>query len=191
MALPDNVASTRAVTAAMLPPDDLTTDPLEDWEQGPIAINDVTAGLQARRWRLFVTGDEVSLQPDGGDAQLVFTQAGITRVALAFDQSGRPTVGYQIGTAGNLRWFDTQVNAFVTTSLGALRDLNLTLDDKRASQLTASDIIVAYLRDGGCYYRQQRDRYGVERLLKAGLLSTTRLVRVGMNAVNRLQFDLL
>jgi hypothetical protein len=44
------------------------------------------------------------------------------------------------------------------------------------------------MRGTSLYYRQQRDRYEVEYLLKTGL--NAKLVRVGMNKGYRLQFML-
>lgn len=188
--LPNNAASTTRMPAEFLPPDDLATDPLEDFELGPVAINDVTQGLRARRWRLFYEAATVKLQPDGGSPTSLFSLADLERIALAFDQLGRPHVAYTAGGTAYLRWYDPLAAAFVTTSFGDARDLRLTLDDKRQAAAASSDIILAYLRGSSLYYRQQRDRYATERQLATGLPAYVTLKRVGLARNNRLQFDL-
>jgi hypothetical protein len=61
------------------------------------------------------------------------------------------------------------------------------LDDKRPLQNAVSDVILAYTRSGNLYFRAQRDRYLVEYPLATAVTGT--LDKVGMNTVNRLQFE--
>jgi hypothetical protein len=188
--LPDNVASSTRLPGDYLPPDQIGNDPLQDFELAGIALNDPSQGLQARVWRCYYAGtQDVMIEPAGGDATLVFTLAGITRLALAFDQNMRPHIAYTKDGEGFLRWYDPVPQAFVTTNFGAIRDLRLSLDDKRAFADNTSDIILAYLSGTGLFYRQQRDRFQTERQLASNLPATSRLRRVGMGRGLRMQFD--
>lgn len=197
MALPNNAASSVGVSDLMLPPDDQVTTPLEDFERGGIAVNNPSAGLNARDWRCFVdetNGADVYLQPAGGVAVLIFSVPGVTAVTFTFDQQMRPAVVYRLGSSVLLRWFDPTQNSFVTTNYGDLKDPKLSFDDKRITQVAdRGDIIFAYLRQIGgtlgLYYRQQRDRFNIEYTLRTGLPVNTRLRAVGMNRNLRMQFE--
>lgn len=164
-----------------------TLQPLIDYEMGGRAINDTSAGLQYQLWRVRVDEDVVYLGPDGGNEQPAFIRPGITEVALAFDQNMQPVIAFTQGGQAWLWWFDGTVPGMVFTSILGAVNPRVTLDDKRRGQTSSSDVILAYLRAGSLYYRQQRDRYQTEYLLTAnppcGGLAT-----LCMSAGGRLQF---
>nr|DAW21676.1 MAG TPA: Tail fiber protein [Caudoviricetes sp.] len=192
MALPQNQASALSVAGTILPPDDQVSVQTEDFEQGGVAIQDASAGLMSHRWRCWVQGIDIRLQRDGAGEIVLFQQANVEAVSLAFDQNMRPHVAYMLsGGALFLRWYDTVIQQYVTTAFGNGRNPRLTLDDKRIEQVQASDVIFAYIRDSGLYYRQQRDRFAVERLLKSNLPDNTRLKNIGMGSNLRLHFELV
>jgi hypothetical protein len=120
---------------------------------------------------------------------VVFNAIGVTELSLAFDQNMRPFVAFtQLGQA-KFRWYDTVLGANRITDLN-VNDYSprCTMDDKREMQtsLGSNDIILAYMRAGSLYYRQQRDRYENEYLLMANV--NAQFLRVGMNRGKRLQF---
>ncbi|KWV45083.1 hypothetical protein [Stenotrophomonas maltophilia] len=164
-----------------------TLQPLIDYEMGGRAINDTSAGLQYQLWRVRVDEDVVYLGPDGGNEQPAFIRPGITEVALAFDQNMQPVIAFTQGGQAWLWWFDGTVPGMVFTSILGAVNPRVTLDDKRRGQTSSSDVILAYLRAGSLYYRQQRDRYLTEYLLTAnppcGGLAT-----LCMSTGGRLQF---
>lgn len=189
--LPNDAISTPPVLAAYLSPDGERTDALEDYEQGGVGLQDTSAGLGAYRWRGWFSGGAVYLQRDGLAAALIDTPADVVEFAFAFDQSMRPVTAYQ--TSGGtllLRYYDTLALAYATVSFGAGRNPRLTLDDKRLSQSSSSDVIFAYARDGGVYYRQQRDRYLTERLVASSSDGDLVLRNIGMTENLRLKFDI-
>jgi hypothetical protein len=57
--------------------------------------------------------------------------------------------------------------------------------------LALNDVILFYIKDGALFYRQQRDRYGVERRLCDCPNTTIRIERVSMNTLNRLQIEFI
>lgn len=190
MSLPGNVPSSIPLAGLYLPPDDRVTTGAEDFEDGGVAVQDRSQGLSGHTWRIWVDGLDVNLQREGAAATVLFQASGITEVALAFDQSMRPSVAYTVGGTLYLRWYDSVASAYVTTAFGAGKNPRLALDDKRLSQITRSDVIFAYLRNGGLYYRQQRDRYGVEYTLRTGIGAGIRLRNIGMSMNLRMQFEL-
>ena len=189
--LPQNRASTLPIPGPSQPGDDARSVLLVDQELGGVAINDASQGLAVQLWTVSYVGVDVILTSQFGSSSVLFSAAGITELALAFDQNMRPTVAYR--QTGNvfLRWWDTTEAAYVVTDFGVGVSPRLCIDDRRPSQTGNSDVIFAYIRDEALYYRQQRDRYLVERLLRDELSPSTRLKSVGMNRNWRLQFELI
>jgi hypothetical protein len=70
------------------------------------------------------------------------------------------------------------------------RSPRLTLDDKRSSQFGNSDVMFGYMRGQSLCYRQQRDRYTIERVLRTDLPEDIRLKNIGMMSNWRLKFNL-
>lgn len=163
------------------------TDLLTDYERGGAGINDAGQGLDAQQWTLTYTAPDVIVTDETGHETMLFSQPGITELALAFDQNMHPFVAFVDGVGAHYWWFDTTSGAQVFTDL----PLDAThpracIDDHRALEIAMSDIILAYQRGGALYYRQQRDRFATEYLLMAD--AGGELVSVGMSTGLRLQF---
>lgn len=192
--LPGNVLSTTPRPSRFSGARSGATSKTIDYEDGGRAIQDTTQGLLYQRWRarLFNAG-----KPDAYvmlDAREVpefewLTVPGMEEISFTFDPSMRPTVAYVTDGQAYLNWYDTVANAYVTTMLAAdVETPRVTLDDKRflgSEGYQRSDVILAYTRGGNLYYRQQRDRYTIERLLKTDV---TPLIKIGFNRQLRLQF---
>lgn len=189
--LPQNRASTLPIPGLSQPGDDARSVLLVDQELGGVAINDASQGLSVQLWTISYAGVNVTLTSQSGSSSVLFSAAAITELALSFDQNMRPTVAYRQGGNVFLRWWDTTEAAYVVTDFGPGFSPRLCLDDRRPSQIGNSDVIFAYIRSGALYYRQQRDRYEVERMLRNELPPSTRLKSVGMNRNWRLQFELI
>lgn len=191
--LPGNVASSLAISSEFMPPDDGVTGPLIDYERGGIALNDPSQGLNVINWSCYVAANnqDVMVKPEGGSEILVFTQPGIERLSFAFDQNMRATVAYQIGANCYLRWYDSAIPGFTTTTFANVRDPRLSLDDKRPTQVALnSDIIFAYIRGEFLCYRQQRDRFLTEYVLRGFVQPNVHLRNIGMGENLRMQFEL-
>ena len=192
--IPENRLSSTPVVAELYAPDDREVDsPLLDYELGGVALQDASEGLRVKEWTCYadgVTGNVYLVAPGVFDT-LVFTAPGISELSLAFDQNMRPFIAYvQVGQA-KFRWYDTVTGQNVITTLDpGDRNPRCCMDDKRPEQTAqgSNDIILAYTRAGSLYYRQQRDRYEVERLLTSDLPGAGRLLRVGMAKNLRLHF---
>lgn len=189
--LPEDRSSSISFGGIYLPPDERNTSPLVDYEIGGLAINNAAGGLMQRVWKSWVDGVNVMLQPEGGEPILLFTAVDITELALAFDQNMQWSIGYIQAGLLKLRWFDSLAGGYTTSVFTTARNPRMTLDDKRPQTLSRSDVILAYLRDNSLYYRQQRDRFLIERELRDNIYPGMRLKSIGMNKNLRLQFELV
>lgn len=197
MSLPGNALPNTAPPARMLAPDSFPRPSLlVDFERGGIAIQDPSQGLDVRDWQADYVGGAVRVYPLGNPvlAQTLFSAAGITELSISFDQNMRPLVAYMVGADAFLWWFDPVPNAVVTTALAAgVRSPALTLDDKRAFATFANlnDVLLFYIRAGGLYYRQQRERFQTERLVgPTDIPDAVFIRRAGMNTQLRVQVEL-
>lgn len=194
MGVPYHGISDVPFPAAFLSPDSADVLPTVSLELGGVALNDASSGRQVQDWRAWIEGGTTikvaplpSLTPE---TTLVSGGVNITTVSLAFDSNMQPTVAYLEDGTLKLRWYDLTVNGFVTTSFPGCSQGRVSSDDKRAGQEGASDVLFSYLRAGSLYWREQRDRYLVERLVGV-VPAGFRLVTMGMNALGRMQWRLV
>jgi len=163
-----------------------------DFEDGPIHLNDPSEGLLYQTWMSKVVNDQVVLSADNYSETVIFSAPSISDFSIAFNQNGQLNYCYvQEGTT-YLYWYDASVSGYVTTNFGStMRTPKVTLDDKRSGASGASDIIFAYIKisDNKLYFRQQRDRFQIERLLDAGPFIS--IERMYFNVNNALQFKLV
>lgn len=191
--LPQNTVSSVAVSSAFLSPDISAPNPLLDYERGGIALNDPSQGLNVQDWTCFIAanGTDVQIRPGAAAPITIFSQGGIEELSFAFDQNMRVFIAYRVGDVSYLRWFDSVPQTYVTTSYAATRNPKLSLDDKRTTQIALnSDIIFAYMRGNTVYYRQQRERFQTERIVRSGVPDGLGLVRIGMGVNLRFQFEI-
>lgn len=196
MSLPGNTLSTPAVPANLLMPDSvLQVNRTIDYERGGLAIGDSSQGIDYQTWRISLNGIDVQISPEHHDSEIVlFTALNVSEVALAFDQNMQPAVAYIANNQAKLYWYDSLVAAQVTTDLdSAITSVALTMDDKRAfaTDINTNDILLVYIKDNQVFYRQQRERYTIERFLASIDLGGTQIVRCGMNVAGRLQIEVL
>lgn len=187
--LPNDAISKARVRAALLEPEDREYNPLVSFEFGGPALQTPTQSRLLRIWAAFYENGVVYIAPeDGLDARTsILSSPSIESLSLAFDSLMNPTLAYMESGLCKLRWYDAQAGAMVTTSWPGVTSCQITTDDKRPESLGQEDVIFAYVRDKHLYYRQQRDRYTVERLVGGPVKGV--LTKVGMNRAGRLQFE--
>ena len=192
MALPYDVPSSIAVGGLYLSPDDRLTTPLVDYEEGGIALNDPSQGLQVQSWTCYWDKDDgwVYVKADSGSPIQVIQDTTITEISFAFDQNMKISLAYVAAGVVKLYWYDSTLPGYATTTFATARSPRVGLDDKRSTQTALSDVIFAYIRGTSLYYRQQRDRYLTERLLRDGVQASLRLKNIGMSKNLRMQFEL-
>lgn len=179
------------IVTAMLSPDSLETNPLVSFETGGVNLNDPSQGRLVKDWTGFLTGHIINVSPVGGSptTAIVTTTGTITDLSIAFDSNMAVTACWVEDGALKLRWFNTVANAFQIDTFAGAAWGKVSTDDKRPGLESASDVIFAYQRAGVLYYRQERDRYGIEYTVGAVPAGYT-LIRMGKNAGNRFQFEL-
>ena len=186
MAMPQNVLSTTPVPSAFIGARALASHERVDYEEGPIAIQDVTQGLQAQRWRMRLINGEFWLDAPAVPEFIAYTAAGASELSFTFDQQGRLVLAYVQDGQPKLYWFDSAAPGFVVTDLptDAITP-KIILDDKRFTQVQISDVILQYVRAGRLKMRMQRDRFLIEYDLSAG--PWTGIAKLGFNRGLRLQ----
>jgi hypothetical protein len=143
--------------------------------------------MRYQQWDLQLFGNDVIISAANWPPTVLFSKALITEISLAFDQNMNPFVAFVENDVAKFWWFDTVAGMTVFSNLPAGSTTpRCCLDDKRETQTNSSDIILAYVNAGNLYFRMQRDRYGVEYLLKTGVIGGVK--RLGVSTVNRLQF---
>lgn len=187
MALPENRLSTEPISASFLSPDNRVEDEEIDWERGGVAINDASQGLDVQDWRAEADGSSIRIFDEADVVRFTLERPGVTAVSLAFDQNMRVTLAYVANKVAYLYWFDTNINDIRDDEYPDIIYPRLGTDDKRPSQNANSDVIFAYVRGGSLYYRQQRDRYTIERLLAEDVRGILR--NIGLSTANRFQFE--
>lgn len=186
--IPNESLSSLLMASTWLAPDNLDTGYLFDFELGGIGLNDPSLGMRVQTWTLQLRGDDVVISAENWPEEVLFTRSGVTELSLAFDQNMNPFVAFVEDGDAKFWWFDTNLPGTVFSNLPAgSSNPRCCLDDKRETQTTSSDIILAYILNDNLYFRAQRDRYEDQYLLRE-TLEGARLIKVGMHRQNRLQF---
>ena len=141
-----------------------------DREMGGVALSNGQGGLEVREWTAECVAGVVSIFPTDapGDAVVVLTDASITGISLTFDQNMNWALAYEVPGAVKLSWYDAAIPARSTLVLTGSRSPFLSMDDKRrfATSASTNDMLLFYVRGSVIYYRQQADRFTVERALR-------------------------
>lgn len=169
---------------------------LEDWELGGIGIQDPSQGLRVQTWRGYVStnGKSILISAPNTAAITKYTASGtntISEVSITFDQNMRPIIAFVESGVPKLQWYDSVSQTEIVTTLALdVRSPRVSLDNKRRFFEVSSDVILAYIRGGNLYIRQQRDRYTIEYLLKTGVPTDYYLHKIGPSIGLRFQFEL-
>lgn len=188
--LPDHVLSTQPIPAQFRFPRNIPKRPLIAYEYGGVALDDPSRGLRVKVYKGEYVNGEIVVSADGVPATSVLAVPNVADFDFTFDQNMRIAIAYELVEGGSrFYWYDTTVSEYVTLDLGSAITPRCAHDDNRDYQTSRSDIILAYVRGGGLYYREQRDRYTIERKL-SDAAGPGGLIQIGMNRVWRFQFQL-
>lgn len=190
--LPESKISHRPIYGAFLVPE--KAEPLVDYEWGGVDLLDTSQGLMSCMWKCYYKDNWICIDNDILFHQLIYVE-NVKSLSLSFDFNMHPTVAYTVEHENKERsaflyWYDTAQAAQITTEYGTeYITPQVSLDDHRLHQSANADIIFAYIKNGNLYYRQQRDRFLIERLLAEGLGEHAELTQIGMTTKNRFQFQ--
>ena len=183
--IPNNAFTPTPIVSAFLPPKDEPYQPLTSKSRGGVALNDASQGRDYQNWVVSYDGSDILVAPQGGSTAFTLTVAGVLSVSLAFDNNMNPVIAWMDAVGAKLYWYNN--TNFVTTPFPAT-SCRVTIDDVRDFYNADSDVIFAYTNAGTLYWRQQRDQYAIQRTIGT---TTGLLQKVGLNQLNRLQFQLL
>lgn len=193
--IPQNRISTTLQFWYYLSPDELEPEAAVDYELGGAGLNNPSIGLQVQVWKAslepipFTNNWGVYIEAPTWPKSLLFAENNVSEISLAFDQNMHPFIAFVQNGQAKLWWYDPTVPGQVFTTLAVdVGAPKICLDDKRRLQTASSDVILTYTRSGSLYFRQQRDRFLIEYLLKTP--APLQVLRVGMNGRNRLQWGL-
>lgn len=199
MAIPQEVLSTSTITGEYIPPYGRPTGPYEDWELGGIGVQNTSEPLDYQQWRMTYVydrsasnyGDFILEGMKTGVHGTVLNVSDVTDMAFAFDQNMNLFILYVLSDCTcKYYWWDPVVVGYTTTTMDSgVTSPACVRDDHRELQDGTSDIILAYIRAGNLYFRQERERYLTEHLLMSGV-GMTRIERMGLTKVLRLQIQL-
>lgn len=185
--LPDNALSTTTVAGILIGGRSYPVNKQRDFEDGGIYIQDSSEGLQYQVWEAILHDDNVILKSETTPKFIAYTGSNITEISFTFDRNMNFTLAFVQNGKSKLYWYDSQLGAMTTTNFGStVSSPRVSLDDKRDLQSAVSDVIFAYVKNNNLCYRQQRDRYQTEYILKTG--GVNKLKKFGMNSKYRLQF---
>lgn len=185
----DSWSSQPVVEDFIAPRGETQADPLRAFDNGPLGIGNTIIGLLAARWVAWVDGNEVRLsKTNGNDEQVLFSEAGITKIDLTFNQNGQPFIAFSVGENIKTWGFDSLVGDYAVNAITTGAQPFCHLDDRRKSQSGSSDIILLYERDGSIYYRQQRDRFLDEYPTPHTNVGPVTIEAFGMGTNNRLTY---
>lgn len=189
--IPDNQQSSVPVPGAFAFKQNLKTVPLIDYEIGGQLLNDSASAGDDTLWQLeYIAPDfVVSHEATGEQRRVIFSQAGVTEVSLAFDQSMRTMIAFTTAAGSFYRWYDPVAEGMVISQLPAGCNYpRVSKDDSREEFTSTSDVILSYVRGTNLCIRVQRERYEVEHIIDTN--SPARLVNAGMSVRSRFQWRL-
>lgn len=185
--LPDNVLSSEAIFGTLIGGRAMPVNKDRDFETGGVGIQDPSAGLNYQIWQAVLSDDKVILSSSNTPSFFAYSGAGLSEISFTFDRNMNFTLAFVQNGESKLYWYDSSVGGMVTTNYGpTVSSPRVSLDDKRDLQSAVSDVIFAYVKDQSLCYRQQRDRFQTEYVLKSG--GVNKLKKFGMNSKLRLQF---
>lgn len=198
--LPDDVLSTTPVISSFVGGKSFPVTGQLNYEYGPIALQDASRGINYQMWTSRLENGIVYIKSPTVPEYSFLTLPDVTEMSFSFDRNANILFAYVQAGSVFMYWYDSSVGGYVTTPYGSdIINPRLTHDDKRSGQSSISDVIFAYVhvdtRDGlgkpltaSLRYRQQRERYGVERILATNV--TDGLVKIGMMRNLRVGFQL-
>lgn len=197
MAIIQNRLSTDPVIAPYIPPAGIDHTLNEDWEGGPIAVGNTAKGMNYQAWKLTFSVDRFVITPQVSGSPVEYLIGSDSKqCSFCFDQNARVSIAWvDTSDQGHLYWYNTDESQFVTTDFAnPVWGLALTLDDKRARQTAANDILLFYTLPAAgeghyiLYHRRQRDRFTDIYILKDPVWPY--IHKIGMNEGLRVQINL-
>ena len=163
-------------------------DPLYQQVMGGIALRDPSQGRLAQAWSIAYVNGAIEIRPQNGTLAYSIAELDVQTVSLAFDNNMAPVIAWTTTGGANLYYYDKITATYITRFFTGVTSCKVAVDDPRDFYNLASDVMFGYTLNNMLYWRQQRDRYDIERLV--GPTAQT-LIRMGPSVIDRLQFQCL
>jgi hypothetical protein len=194
----------------MIPDDELSTTPVPgdiiggralegsaflDHEDGGVGLGDAGEGLTYQIWKGTNDGSDIKLIDELLNETVIYSGSDISEFSFSFDQNMQYVVTFIENDVPKLKWYDSTIEDYAVTEFAGIESPKVFLDEKRLFNLENSDVIFTYLKVSlgvpSLYFRQQRDRYGVEYFLKEITGYTNlKINKFGMSDNLRLQWEM-
>lgn len=173
--------------ALLLPVHRFTLD-LTSKARGGAQLNDAQLGINVQDWDGRVLSDVFYVSSPTHAESSIIPVVGAKTATFAFDRNMQPVVCWNTDTNSKLYFFNSLTDQFETMVLTGIKRAMVFHDDVRDSATARSDVLMVYQKNTGLYYRQQRDRYAVEYLIRS--IVAGQLASCGMGVANRLVFKM-
>lgn len=163
--------------------------PMVDYELGAAALNSAAENYNLHLWTAESDGSAVTVHREGVPPVTVLADAGITQIALGFDQTMRPHIAYMAAGVCKLYWYNSLAGSMQTLVIAGGRTPRLCMDEKRGVFIAYSDLILTYKLGTSVCIRVQRERFQIQTVRatnKPGDIAV-----FGLNNKNRLQWKLV
>lgn len=158
-----------------------------DYEDGGIAVGNTSAGHMFQIWRGRLISPNIIIDAPFVEPFILYTDPDITEFSFTFDQNMNIIFSFVSNGTSYIRYMSD--GNYINKELPAgSTNPRVFLDDKRETQLRvgASDIILAYIRNGNLCVSIQRENYNTEHIVASDI--TTELLKIGINQYNRIQY---
>lgn len=188
------VKSSSDVVGSLLTPDNIPKRPTVDYEMGGVGLQNTAQGLLFQVWRCWFDRNtsSVFVEAPNTPATKIFEQEGIVWLSFTFDQNMRWSAVYTLSDGKSyLRWYNSFIAEYDITELGdGVASPFVTLDDKRPSQTSFSDIVLAYVQNQNVYVRVQRERFQIPHIWAEDIPKDWVIRNFGMSNKLRLQMEI-
>lgn len=151
------------------------------YTQGGPEFANTALGLMGYVWKAYVDEQDqvIVKREDLDELHIITTKQNITQLDLTIDQNMRPFLTYVADGLPYYYHFNAEDSTYSEVALDpSIKFPRCELDIRENHNISESDIILAYTRDGNLCYRLQRERFGKEHIIATNPKKTM-LWRIG------------
>lgn len=189
MSIPLDTFTPVPVVLGFLPPLNEAYLPLYMRATGGVALGDGSQGREIQFFSIEYLAGSIVVKSQAGAIVFSMAVANITTLCLAFDSNMNVTICYTKADGSYLYFFNAVSGLFETMFLAGANSCRVCVDKPTFFFNTNSDVLWTYSLAGVVYWRQQRDRYTIQRTV-GPLTAGQTLRKVGPSLGNRLQIEM-
>lgn len=140
----------------------------EAYTQGGPELGNASLGLLGYIWKAYVNekNEIVIKREDQSDFHVVVVKPNVTQLDFTVDQNMRPFLCYVSNGLPYYYHFNGSNSTYSEVALDpTIKFPRCELDMRESHNISNSDIILGYTREGNLCYRLQRDRYQIEHII--------------------------